>query len=247
MIRQSLRCCLVVLSLFALPLLRAQTTPEILAKAREWLGGEAALSAVQSVCYQGTITTEDGQKGSIEIIFQKPYQQRVTLTTPERIEMTVLDGYDAWQRIQDAKDPARWNLTILGPEQMKRLRANTFDNLNFFNFSAFSVGSIEDLGPAQAQGLATRKLVFNHRSGVAFSRYFDVASGRLVLTETDQGGQMIESGEILVNGLRFPKQLSNSNRGADNKVHTVVIDFEKVLVNETYAGSLFSIPMLSKH
>jgi len=60
----------------------AQTAAEVIAKARAYLGGEQALNAVQSIHYSGTRETSDGAKASMEIIFQRPYRHRMTVTAP---------------------------------------------------------------------------------------------------------------------------------------------------------------------
>ena len=63
-------------------------------------------------------------KTSLEIIFQKPYQQRITLTSPTLIETTALDDYEGWQRQLDPTKPKQWRLTVLAPAVVKNLRAN---------------------------------------------------------------------------------------------------------------------------
>ena len=85
---KSLRRLLLALSLLALPAF-AQSS-DVIMKAREYLGGNSALEAVKSVHYHGQLESisvgADGQtrtdKAEIEIIFAKPFYQRIVITTP---------------------------------------------------------------------------------------------------------------------------------------------------------------------
>ena len=102
------------------------------ALARSVYGPEATLSAVRSIRYVGTaettLATPEGPrpfKAQIEIVFQVPFRQRMVVTLEDRVEVTALDDYEAWQRVVDPADPTRWRLTLLEIEQIKRLRATT--------------------------------------------------------------------------------------------------------------------------
>ncbi len=236
---------------------RAQTADQIIAKARAYLGGDAALTAVQSVHFVGTMETQemtaDGLKPAkfaIEIIFQKPYQQRITKTSATIIETTGLDDLEAWQRIDDVTNPSRWRLSLLAPELVKKLRANTWENLNFFKGIERRGGRVEVLGPATVDGVATVKAAFIHGLGIVFNRYFDLATGRLVVTETEQGGRIKEEGEIMVNGLRFPRSVTTATKVTDakNQVidNAVVITFDRITLNEAFPDSYFDVPALSR-
>jgi hypothetical protein len=220
--------------------------PAIIAKARAYLGGDKALDAVQSIHYTGKITYDDGMVGAIELIFQKPYRQRVSITTEKRIEVSALDNYDAWTRVQDPKDTTRWQLRLLSPAEIKALRAATAEQLNFFRSVGPRSGSIEDLGEAKADDQVCRKLSFKRDDGSVFVRYFDPATGKLVLSESPtQGYKMRETGELFAGGVRFPQRFTQTTKLADGKERAVTIDFEKVTVNETFADSLFTVPSVS--
>lgn len=136
-------------------------------------------------------------------------------------------------------------MTLLGREQVKRLRANTFETLAFFRGLETRGGRIEDQGPATIDGVACQKVAFDHGSNIIFTRYFDLATGRLVFTETEAGNTLREQGEIIEAGLRFPKTLITTTKNAAGKLQTVTINVEKVTVNETFPASLFRVPALS--
>ncbi len=239
-----------VLSALVLATVASAAEPAIIAKARAYLGTEAALDAVKSVHYVGTLITADPAdatkqtRAAMEIVFQKPGQQRIVATSDKVIETTALDGYDGWQRIQDAANPTKWRQTLLGSEQIKRLRANTWENLAYFRGIERVGGRLEDQGAKTVEGVACQKIAFIHGPGIVFYRYFDVATGRLVFTETEAGGTIREQGEMIVNGIRFPRSIVTSTKNAQGQTQTVTINFEKITVNTVFPENQFRVPAL---
>ena len=224
--------------------------PAILAKARAFLGCEPALQGVTSIHFLGTLVTADPADASkqtraqVDIIFQLPYRQRITINYEKTIEETALDGYDAWQRLQDATDKSKRRLIVLPPDQIKRLRANALENLSFYRGLESHGVAIEDQGAATVEGVACEKVTFSHSGGIVFARYFNVATGQLVLTETESGGEIREQGEIRVDGLRFPRTLVTTTKSAAGLPQTVTITFDKITVNETFPANFFSVPLV---
>lgn len=211
-------------------------------QARAWLGSEEALQAVRTVHFQGELTTGDHRKATIEIIFQKPYRQRVVTTTADRREITALDDYEAWQRYEDLHNPERWRMSLMQKEQVKRLRANTWENLAFYRGLERKGGRVDDLGLVDLDGLMARKLSFVHDTGSVFTRYFDQTTGRLLLTENEQGGTIREEGEIITGGIRFPKRIVTQTKTEDGRSRLVTIEFTAIAINESFADELFQVP-----
>jgi outer membrane lipoprotein-sorting protein len=224
--------------------------PAILAKARAYLGSEAALNNLKSVHYTGMLVMNDPAdpkkqtRAAMEIIFQRPEQQRIVAKAEKITEVTALDGYDGWQRVQENNDTNKWKQTLLGTDQIKRLRANTWENLAFFRGIEKIGGQLEDQGPKTIDGVACQKIAFIHAPNIIFYRYFDVATGRLLLTETEAGGTIREQGEVVISGIKFPKTLVTTTKNAKGETQTVTIDFDKVTVNETFPSTMFSVPGL---
>jgi outer membrane lipoprotein-sorting protein len=222
--------------------------PAIIAKARAYLGPEAALDGVQSLFYSGTLTTADPSdpekktRAEMEIVFQKPQQQRIQANSDKTVEVTALDGYEAWQRVEDRSDPLKWRQTILSPEQVKRLRANTWENLWFFRGIEKAGGRLEVQETKAIDGVTCQKIAFIHAPNIIFYRYFDVATGRLVFTETESGGTIREEGEMMVGGIRFPKKLITTSRNGRGESQTVTIDFDRIVVNEPIPAQQFAVP-----
>lgn len=225
--------------------------PAIIAKARAFLGTEAALNAVQSVHFVGTLVTADPAdptkpaRAAVEIFFQAPEKQRIQATSDKNIEVTALDGYDAWQRIQDLVKPTNWQVKLLGADQIKRLRAGTWESLGFFRGIERHGGRVENQGSATVDGLACQKLAFIYAPNIIFFRSFDQATGRLVYTETESGGTQREQGEIIVSGVRFPKTIVTENKNSAGQTQTITLNFEKITINEAMPASLFAVPALS--
>lgn len=245
MMPTTFRCRLALVFLLFTATLCADTAQEVIGKARNYLGDTQVLDAVQSVQYRGTLTTDKGSKVAIEIIFQKPRQHRVTVSSAETIEITALDDFEAWERVQDVKDPGRWKMSLMRGEQIRRLQANTQENLSFFSLKNFK-GDFIDAGLVDLEGHQVRKLTYKHSSTIRFTRYIDPETGRLLLTETENGGTIREEGEIRSGGIRFPKKMTVVSLMKDGTKRTVEIEFDTVAVNEKFAESLFAIPMMTR-
>lgn len=245
-----------LLALFAFALAlpaSAQTTEATLRKAREFLGGESALGAIRSVHYRGTlestVTTAEGEtrtaEATIEILFARPFFQRIDIVAADRREITALDDFEAWQRIENPTDATQWRLTLLDAGQIRRLRANTWENLHFFGDLAAAGGRLQDFGLVDADGRKLHKIGFFHADTIVFHRYFDPQSGQLVLSETDAGAEIRESGERRAAGVRFPEQVITVTKRPDGVVQTVKVTFDSVKVNDPVDPALFRVPSVT--
>jgi outer membrane lipoprotein-sorting protein len=224
------------------------TEPAIIAKARSFLGSESALNGLKSVHYTGSLVTtlsDDPSKTlrqTVEIIVQKPDQQRVTVTSDTTIEVNGLNGYEGWQHVNEIKDPKKWRRDIFKPDVLKRVRAQARENLNFFGGLEKIGGRYEEQGTKNIDGVTCQKIAFIHGPGIVFIRYFDVVTGRLVLTETEDGSSTREQGEMNVNGIRFPKGMVITSKLPNGQTRTSTITFDKITVNETFPSSTFAMP-----
>jgi hypothetical protein len=222
----------------------------VIARARAHLGGDAALEAVNSIRYSGSIemadTTAAGpSRAAIEITFQKPCQHRLVITTDQATDITGLDDYVAWRRVIPTGE-GRLRFIPMDKAATQRLRANTLENLSFFRGIEQHGGEIIDHGETELDGIRCRQLVFSYGTGIAFVRYIDIASGRLVLTETLPVGRIREEGEIIVSGLRFPKKLiATGPSSAGGKTNVITITFDRIVLNEAYPATTFELPVSS--
>src|SRR5258708_22822255 len=232
MILRRVASFLLLLSVSGLAVLRATTAEEVIARARAFVGKEEAFSGLKSVHYIGNVT-EGSRIYTIEIVFQKPYFQRITMKFPKEdkdpghTEVIGLDDSEAWQRREMAD--GRWDMTLLDPAQIKRFRANVWENLNFYRGIEKAGGKVQYQGTATIGGKLCDKLLYTHPDDITFTRYFDTTTGQIMQTELDNGTQLREEGEIVVDNVRFPKKLVSTQGDK-----TVVINLDEIRVNETF-------------
>jgi hypothetical protein len=232
------------IALLATPL--AQAEPAVLGLARAYRGPESTLEAITSVHYVGTLERRDPDhpdkgavSGALDMIFAKPLRQRMIDREERGSRTTVLDGYDAWDFTESNADPSKFRLTWLAAGDVKTLRANTWENL--YNYSSPAGGSIEDKGPATIDNIACERVDFTHAPGIVYERYFDRDTGRLVLTV--RGAETIrESGEIMVDGVRFPKTIASSTKTPTGKELVATVTFSSVVLNEKLGPDVFAAP-----
>jgi hypothetical protein len=237
--KHRVRLFLAILAVLSAGSLRAaDSVAQVLARARAYLGSESALNSVTTIHFTGSIEVNATTRLPIDIVFQKPYQQRITMTGPQVIEVTALDGYDAWQKRTNPSNPSQWQVTLLDAEQVKRLRANTWENLSFFSAIEKKGGRVEAAGEASIDGVACNKLSFIHADNIVFVRYFDRATGRLVKTETESGAEIREEGEMTVNGVRFPRKVINQTPGGP----ATTIVFDRIELNTPVPAAEFAVP-----
>lgn len=222
------------------------------AKARAALGGEKALTGITAVRFSGTVETiqkipskddpakmiETPIRLAIDISFQKPYRQRIVLRSDKTVETTALDEYNGWIRRAEIGRENQAQLTLLESSQIKRLRANTWENLSFYRGIEERGGRVEYQGEAEVDGKSCVVLAFVHASNISFTRYFDKTTGLLIKTVTENSGEIREEGEIIVDGIRYPKVLIN--KSPDGQVATIT--FDSVKVNEPLPDAEFAVP-----
>lgn len=243
-----LRLPAVVLLLAAASGVVCAAEPAIIAKARAYLGTDAALDGLRSVHFKGRVVAANAAEpgkdttSTIEIISQKPDQQRVVAQSDTMIETTVVSGYEGWQRTQEITNPKNRRMVVFKPDAVKRLRAQAWENLSFYRGIERQGGRVEEMGTKTIDGIECLKVAFIHAPNVIFYRYFDPATGRLVQTETEDGGTTREEGENVVNGIRFPQRMQMTMRGPGGQSQSVVVHLDTITVNSTLSPDLFQMP-----
>jgi hypothetical protein len=244
MSKASAKIIVCALALLAPAALRAE--PAVLGLARAYLGPQSTLDGVTSIHFVGALDRLDPDhpdaaavRTTLDMIFAKPLRQRMVRKSAKITMTTVLDGYDAWDWLQDNADASKFRLTWLAAGDVRTLRANTWENL--YHYRVPEGGSVEDKGPATIDGIACERVDFAHAPGVVYERYFDRDTGRLVLTV--RGAESIrESGEVRVDGLRFPKTVVSMTKTAAGKDLVSTATFDSIVLNETLAPELFMVP-----
>ncbi len=246
-----------VVSLSVMPAVQAagSDAAAIVAKARAYAGPESALNSLKSIHMVGDLVTildtsaPDAKpiKASVDIVYQAAnklvYQNKITAVSDAGTEVTSLDGFTAWHRVEDKSTPPKWNLTQQSVADVKRLRANTIEQLSFFK--GVDPSDIQDLGTVTVGGVICHKLSVRHSPDIVFYKYIDQVTGRLVQTETGEGGSVREEGEIRAGGIRFPQKTVTTVKTANGKTATVTVTISKITVNEAFPDSFFTIPAFS--
>ena len=240
---------------FALPLLAhgaPASVEDVIAKARSYLGKERDLEGIRSIHYRGRIEVRDSAgvlqengSGTIEMILQKPLQQKVVRVAGPLRHSDGLDDFTGWQRSEPSAEPEKGRTTILALPKLRRLQASAFENLSFFRGLDKRGGRVEWRGEATVDGRPAVNLAFIHPGDVVFLRSFDRETGRLLQTEGDGGEQMREEEEVLVQGIRFPKRLVSSRANAEGQTFTVTLFFDEITLNEAFPPETFAVPMLA--
>lgn len=227
--------------------LRAE--PAVIGLARANLGPDSTLDGINSIHFVGSVDRTDPSHpelgtihASLDMLFSRPYRQRQVVRTAKVTDTTVLDGYDAWERLQDNTDPAKFRFKWLTATEIKSLRANTWENLHFFR-GLENGDTADDLGPSTVDGIACERVDFNHGPGNVFERFFDRDTGKLVLS-IKSGESIRENGEIVVDGVKFPKAIVSVTRTAAGKDLVTTVTFESVVLNEPIRGDAFAAPNL---
>jgi len=227
--------------------LRAE--PAVVALARAYLGPQSTLDAIASIHYVGVLDRLDPTRGekssvhaSLDLTFVKPMSQRLVARGEKVTMTTVLDGYDAWDLVRDNNDPTKYRLRWLPANDIKTLRANTWENLSYYRVP--EGGSIEDKGPATVDDVVCERVDFSHGPGILYERYFDRDTGRLVLTVMGQE-TFRETGEIRVDGVRFPKTIISRTKTSSGKEIVSTATFDSIVLNEPTTPGMFAVPDLT--
>jgi hypothetical protein len=223
----------------------ARAEPAVIGLARAYLGPDSTISGITSIHFIGTLDRVDpGQTtpvhGTLDLIFVKPLRQKLVVHNDKTTLTTVLDGYDAWDFLQDNADPTKFELKWLSAGDIKTLRANTWENLYFYR-GLSGEDAIVDKGPATADSIACERVDFSHGPGIVYERYFDRDTGRLVVTQ--RGPEVIrESGEIRVDGVRFARMIVSQTSLGPGRNFVSTVTFSSITLNEPVAANTFDVP-----
>jgi hypothetical protein len=236
-----LACALVFMAPLAV-----RSEPAVVGLARAYLGPESTLASLKSIHFIGALDRVDATPGALTIhsdldmFFEKPLRQHLVVHASKVTMTTVLDGYSGWDWLQDNSDPAKHRLIWLQLPDLRTLRANTWENLNYYRSP--DGGTVEDKGPTTVDGVDCERVDFDHGSGIVYQRFFDRDTGRLVSTVLGQES-FRENGEMRVEGIRFPKSIISTFKGPKGSF-TETATFTQIILNETMPDSMFAAPVV---
>jgi hypothetical protein len=209
----------------------------VIARARAYLGTDAALDAVQSLHFLGMVAGDDGVTRPIEIIMRRPMQEMIIETADKARAVTVLSDYTLWRRVDPIDRPGTGRVQVMNADAVRFTRANVAQTLFYYRGLESVGGTVTVEGEEDIEGVRCVRTVFTHPGDIHYIRFFDKATGRLVVTRSADGNETRESGEMFVAGIRFPTELATL---ADQKTSRVT--FLDIRVNETFDLAMFERP-----
>ena len=218
--------------------------------ARAYIGGDAKLDTVHALQYRGTVTLFQGKDaqgndqeplvGQAILSFEKPYSQKIEFIFDKQSLVTGFNGYEGYEYVsfnQEDGEPAV-NIRSIGGDELRRNKAAALENLRFFKPFTFDATNVKDKGMTTVDGKKAHQIDFIHNGKFLFSRCFDVSNGDLLQTILDTGMITIETGEMMVDGVRF----SNKTVGVLNGETKYEMVFEKIIINPEFPATMFDYP-----
>ena len=187
---------------------------------------------------------QEDASGTFELIVQKPGQQKEVHVIGKVRDTVGLDDLTGWERIERVGEPAKGRTAVVPLAQLRRIQANAFENVAFYRGLERRGGRLELRGETTVDGRPATCIAFIHPGEIVFLRSFDRETGRLLLTEGQDGERIVEEGESVVQGIRFATRIVTSARHADGKALVVTLIFDEIKVNEVFPPETFAVPMV---
>ena len=206
--------------------------------ARRAVGSEEALRKVESVHFYGKVVAEDsGSTAKLRIVFSKPYMSWMEITTDDVVEVVVANKIEGFvSRTEIASGKSRVN--VLPAKATSRINNMAWQGLHFFASPKARFGRASNDGFVEVDGRPCQKVTIRYPGGLWTSLYFDKKSGKHFITQADNGLRYVKSGEMVVDGIRFPKAVTVFERGREARR----MIFEKISVNRPVDSSIFEFP-----
>ena len=216
-----------------------QSTIEL---ARSYLGPDDKLDAIESVHYKGSLLYSTGDLGTIEMVYQKPMQHRMVAVIGGRREVSVLDGSEGWTTFERVVDSVPLSIEIFDPIRILIMQASVREAFNFFRKPDTRNGEILYEGKETVNGRDCNVLTYHHGDGIAYQRYIDAETGQVHKTLDSKGVEYLEEGELIVDGLRFPKKLLSTFSTAIGD-QSMEFAYSSITLNEKLPDSDFVMPL----
>ncbi len=228
-----------ILAAWAAPAAGEMSAGEIIAKARRVIGPEEKLRNVRALHYQGSMEHPEAQKGTeVEIYVKKNFRQRLEIRSPAQTLIRGLNDFEGWVREYETGNPEEGALQIMNLNGLKETRANAWENIHFYEPMPPRMGRVICKGATVKDGKKVHHLLYEYDDGTTYDRFFDVDTGKLVVGVMSGEVEIKEEGEIIVDGIRFPKKVKTYR---DGKLQDSIV-FSKITVNEDLPDKLFEVP-----
>lgn len=216
-----------------------QSTIEL---ARSYVGPDEKLDAIESIHYKGSLLYSSGDLGTIEMVYQKPMRHRMVAVIGGRKEISVLDGSEGWTTFERVVDSVPLSMEIFDPIRILIMQASVREAFNFFRKPNTRNGEITYEGKETVKGRECVVLTYYHGDGIAYQRYIDAETGQVHKTLDSKGVEYLEEGEIMVDGLRFPKKMVSTFSTAIGS-QSMEFAYSSITLNKKLPESDFVMPL----
>jgi len=216
-----------------------QSTIEL---ARSYVGPDEKLDAIESVHYKGSLLYSSGDLGTIEMVYQKPMRHRMVAVIGGRKEISVLDGSEGWTTFERVVDSVPLSMEIFDPIRILIMQASVREAFSFFRKPNIRNGEITYEGKETVKGRECVVLTYYHGDGIAYQRYIDAETGQVHKTLDSKGVEYLEEGELMVDGLRFPKKMVSTFSTAIGS-QSMEFAYSSIALNKKLPESDFVMPL----
>ncbi len=216
-----------------------QSTIEL---ARSYLGDENKLEAITSIHYEGSLLYSSGELGTIEMVYQKPMRQRMVAVIGDRKEISVLNGSEGWTTFERVVDSLPLSMEIFDPLRILIMQSSVREAFGFFQKPDVRNGEITYDGKETFKGRECILLTYHHGDGIAYRRFIDAETGQVLRSLDSKGVEYVEEGEILVDGIRFPKKMVSTFSTAIGS-QTMEFSYTSIKLNRDLPESDFVMPL----
>lgn len=213
---------------------------ELIAKARERLGGDAALEKVHSLRYEGVLDLfESSSRAQVRLVLAQPARQRMEVETADMLRIFAVDDLQGWEMVVDkSQTPPVVRLRPLSSREFWRNHFSAVENLGFHHGYLRDHGRLEWGGQSVFEGRLVGEVRIRYDEHNAFVRRFDLRSGDLIVSTGNDGTEVREREWIEVDGVRFP-QVTESYRDGERVSR---LSFDVIEVNPETDPAWFRFP-----
>ncbi len=241
---------MVALSGWLTPAAFGQATPPppafdveaIIARARQNLGSEEALTNVKTLRFIGrNVERGGGRTSTLTLDYEAPTKHRMVQEDAQRIVTTVIDGFEGFIYTDIKALPGINRLRVLTSDEVAFFMSNVRENLNFYRGPLTVLGgTVEHLGETIRRGQPVHRVRFRYPNGASYDRFFDRNSFELRATLVNRGDyELVEFGQQTIGGIRFAERIETYSQ--DGHL-TQTFFFDAIEVNPTFPEGHFELP-----
>lgn len=217
---------------------RGQEPSKIIDQYVKAVGGGRALSKIQTLSLEGTLTTDDGKSGAYTFDTKLPNRYYLELLVGDQNLIEAYNGKSAWRR-----DATGGLGTLVGSEGMQLEAAAQFYNSRLVNPKKAKM-ALAFVGNSRVRGKDALQLEVTTATGMKRQVFFDPQTHLIVKEAATVGGvqeEILYDDYRTVDGVKLPHKIE-LHRGSDK----FIIDVTRALVNGTIGERVFDFPIKSQ-